>query len=238
MFWEEGWAFCSAWKTASRTHSMTGSQQFTPLSFPHVGPEVQSWTYQQVKPAIFVHSQTAALRQNGVGKWSLPQHCASSVLSSHLSSRLPCKPTIVMPYHRTSVCTGVITKAVIFFKLRVCQLIQPEWALPAYSFLLLLQACTDHDGFTQEVDTRPGSSGNLFLRWGFCCLLCVLKAERSKHINCYKMNDICLTVQVQRDLYIHLFLFYFFFCYLLQHHISDTFVVRFYCLSFRNNSVT
>lgn len=133
MFWEEGWAFRSAWKTASRTHSMTGSQQFTPLSFPHVGPEVQSWTYQQVKPAIFVHSQTAALRQNGVGKRSLPQHCASSVLSSHLCSPIPCKPTIVMPYHRTSVCTGVITKAVIFFKLRVCQLIQPEHCQPTAS---------------------------------------------------------------------------------------------------------
>lgn len=142
MFWGEGGAFPFAWMTASRTHSMTGSQQFTPLSFPHVGPEVRSWTYQQVKPAIFVHSQMAALRQNGVGKWSLLQHCASSVLSSHLSSPLPCKPTIVTPYHRTSVCTGVITKAVTFFKLRVCLLTQPERGQPTASCCCCKQAQT------------------------------------------------------------------------------------------------
>lgn len=233
MFWEEGWAFRSAWKTASRTHSMTGSQQFTPLSFPHVGPEVQSWTYQQVKPAIFVHSQTAALRQNGVGKRSLPQHCASSVLSSHLCSPLPCKPTIVMPYHRTSVCTGVITKAVIFFKLRVCQLIQPEHCQPTAS------CCCCKHAQTTMVSLRRLIPGldllEIVFEVGFLLFaLCFKGRKKANVLTAIKWMTFVWLCRC-KGIYI---LFFFFCCYLIQHHISDTFVVRFYCLSFRNNSVT
>jgi len=70
----------------------------------------------------------------------------------------------------------------------------------------------------------------IFLGGGFVVCF-VLKAEKGKHINCYTLNDICSSVQMQGG-------FFLFHQVILQHCILNPFVIKFYSLSFSNKSIT
>lgn len=70
--------FLQLWRQTAQLIAWLVAELFTPLSFPCLGAEIQSWIYQLVKLRISVLSQTAALKQNTVRKQSLLQISASS----------------------------------------------------------------------------------------------------------------------------------------------------------------
>lgn len=148
-----------------------------------------------MKPTIFVLSQTAALKQNAVGKQSLLQLWASS---SHLRNPLS---THTYSCHTFNLNMHWCNKKdCYFFRLKVCLLMLPLPCHPTASCCWCKQAGL-HGQTPRQFQSWDWYHAWIiwklfFLGCGFVVCF-VLKAEKCKYINYYTMNDICSTMQMQ-----------------------------------------